>query len=93
MTDPPRHRRLAAARLRLGIALWLVSWLPIPLVLGITGKGRYVIWAVQIVIGATGLVLAGSAFVDAVKRLGWKRAPRALGRALIHGEEETALPA
>lgn len=93
MTDPPRHRRLAATRLRLGIVLWLGSWLPIPLVLGISGQGRYVIWGVQFVVGAIGLVLAGSAFVDAVKRLGWRRAPRALGRALIHGEEETALPA
>jgi hypothetical protein len=28
-----------------------------------------------------------------VKHLGWKRAPRAMGRALIHGDEEPALPA
>jgi len=93
MADPPRRKRLAAARLRLGIILWLASWIPIPIILGISGKGRYLIWGLQFVIGAIGLVLAGSAFVDAVKHLGWKRAPRALGRAVIHGDEEPALPA
>jgi len=79
--------------MRLGIILWLASWIPIPIILGISGKGRYVIWGLQFAIGAIGLVLAGSAFVDAVKHLGWRRAPLALGRALIHGDEEPALPA
>jgi len=93
MAEPRGHKRLAAARLRLGIILWLVSWLPVPILLGVSGEGRYVIWGVQIVIGAIGLVLAGSAFFDAVKRLGWKQAPTALARALIHGDGESALPA
>jgi hypothetical protein len=91
MADPPRRGRLAAARLRLGIVLWLVSWMPIPIILGISGKGRYLIWGAQFVVGAIGLVLAGSAFFDAVKHLGWKRAPRALGRALVHGDGDSAL--
>ena len=84
---------MGAARIRAGILLWLLSWAPIPFVLGISAPGRYVIWGVQIVIGAIGLVLAGSAFFDAVKRLGWRRAPAAVWRALLHGDEEAAIPA
>jgi hypothetical protein len=90
MPDGPAHKRLAAARLRLGIALWLLSWAPIHIVLGLTGAARYAVWGVQIVIGVIGLALAGSAFFEAVKRLGWKRAPGALGRALVHGNEHSA---
>jgi hypothetical protein len=61
---------------------------PIPILLGISGRGRYLIWGVQILIGLVGLALAGSAFVEAVKRVGWKRAPSVLWRALLHGDEQ-----
>ena len=90
MHDPPPHTKLAAARLRVGILLWLLSWVPIPILFGITGPARYAVWGVQIVIGLIGLALAGSAFFQAVKELGWKRAPAALGRALLHGAEHPA---
>jgi hypothetical protein len=93
MPDAPSHKRLAAARLRLGISLWLLSWIPIPILLGISGTGRYVIWGVQIVVGLIGLALAGSAFFEAAKQLGWKRAPAALGRALLRGDEKPVTPA
>jgi len=93
MADRARHTRLAAARLRLGIVLWLVSWIPFPIILGVSGKGRYLIWGVQFVIGAIGLVLAGSAFFDAVKGVGWRRAPGVLWRGLLHGDGEAAIPA
>jgi hypothetical protein len=66
---------------------------PIPVIFGISAPARYAIWGVQIVVGLCGLALAGSAFFDAVKELGWKRAPGALGRALIHGDDEPALSA
>ena len=93
MPDTPSQKRLAAARLRLGISLWLLSWIPIPILLGISGTGRYVIWGIQIGVGLIGLALAGSAFFEAVKQLGWKRAPAALGRALLHGDEKQVTPA
>jgi hypothetical protein len=84
---------LAGARLRLGIALWLLSWVPIPILLGISGRGRYLIWGVQILIGLIGLAVAGSAFVEAVKRVGWRSAPGVLWRALLHGDERATSPA
>jgi hypothetical protein len=90
MSDAPQHTRLAAARFRVGIILWLLSWVPIPILFGISGPARYAVWGVQIVIGLLGLGLAGSAFFQAVKELGWKRAPAALGRALLHGAEQPA---
>ena len=90
MPDLPARKRLAATRLRLGIVLWLLSWAPIPMMFGLTGQARYAIWGVQIAIGVIGLALAGSAFFQAVKGLGWKRAPGALGRALLHGDEQPA---
>ena len=67
--------------------------MPIPLLFGMTGAARYAVWGMQILIGLLGLALAGSAFFDAVKHVGWRRAPGALGRALLHGNEESALPA
>jgi hypothetical protein len=48
---------------------------------------------VQILIGVIGLALAGSAFFQAVKELRWKGAPAALGRALLHGDEQPAIQA
>jgi hypothetical protein len=66
---------------------------PIPILFGITGAARYAVWGVQIAIGLLGLTLAGSAFFDAVKHVGWRRAPSALGRALLHGDEQSSLHA
>ena len=83
----------AALRLRGGIALWLASWIPIPLILGVTGPARYVIWGLQFAIGAAGLALAGSVFVATVKAVGWKRAPAAVLHALLRGEGATTSPA
>jgi hypothetical protein len=73
-------------RLRVGIALWAVSWLPIAEIVHASPELRLTIWSVQIVIGIVGIALAGSSFVDAVKHVGWKRAPRALWRGFIHGD-------
>ena len=85
--------RLAAAKLRVGVLLWLLSWTPIPILLGLQGSARYAVWGIQFFVGLLGLALAGSAFVDAVKELGWKRAPAALGRALVHGDTQPAVSA
>jgi hypothetical protein len=66
---------------------------PIPIIFGISAPARYVVWGLQILIGVIGLALAGSAFFQAVKELRWKGASAALGRALLHGDEQPAIQA
>jgi hypothetical protein len=73
-------------RLRVGIILWAVSWMPIAELVGASSGLRLAIWSVQIVVGLVGIALCGSSFVDAVKHVGWRKAPRALWRGLIHGD-------
>jgi hypothetical protein len=77
-------------RLRVGIALWAVSWLPIAELVGASRSLRLAIWGVQILVGLVGIALAGSTFVTAVKGVGWRRAPRALWRGLVHGDAAAA---
>jgi hypothetical protein len=75
-----------ATRLRAGIVLCAVSWMPIAALLGASTTLRLVIWTAQILVGMAGVALAGSTFVAAVKRVGWRKAPRILWRGLIHGD-------
>ncbi|GHJ48321.1 hypothetical protein Cs7R123_56630 [Catellatospora sp. TT07R-123] len=73
-------------RLRAGIGLVIVSWLPIAQVViwaaGLSGdtaeQTRLGIWAAQFLIGFVGLALAGVAAKAAVKAAGWRGLPRTL---------------
>jgi hypothetical protein len=87
------HGHAASLRLRGGILLWLISWIPLALIFGVTGTFRYVIWGFQFAIGAAGLALAGSVFVATVKAVGWKHAPAAVWHAVLRGEAATTSPA
>ena len=62
-------------RLRSGVVLWLLSWLPYGLILGLHGPALTLAWAFEIGLGLLGLLLAGSAFGSTVKLVGWRRAP------------------
>jgi hypothetical protein len=81
-------------RIRLGVGLVVLSWLPIAQVVialdSLSGsqaeKVRLAIWGVQIVIGILGVAVAGRPTVDVVKRVGWRRAPRVLWGLLWRGE-------
>jgi hypothetical protein len=82
-----------ALRVRLGLGLFVVSWLPIAQivisVLGLhDGTGttvRATIWAVQWIIGIVGLLIAGRAVATVIRRSGWRQAPRLLWRMLRTG--------
>jgi len=78
-------------RLRVGIILWLLSWVPYGLIFGVTDGWLTVIWTVQILLGLIGLALAGSEFAQAVKAKGWKGAPRVAWNALLHGSDVEAV--
>ena len=78
--------------LRLGIALWLLSWAPIVEIVGWTGRARLVTWIVQVVIGLIGLAFAGREFAQIVKTVGWRHAPRVVAFALWRGEVPATAP-
>ena len=74
-------------RLRLGIMLWILSWVPYGLIFGLSGASLSVAWTVEILLGITGLALAGTEFAQAVKDRGWKGAPAVAWRSLVHGQD------
>lgn len=83
----------AVWRLRIGVGLFVLSWLPIAQlwiwIAGLSGSSatelRGTIWAVQWTIGFIGLALAGVAAKSAVHAAGWKGLPRALWQMLRYG--------
>jgi hypothetical protein len=92
-TESPPQGVAAAAhplRLRLGIVLWLLSWVPYGLILGMAGAWLTAAWTFEILLGLVGLALAGAEFAGAVKECGWKGAPKVAWHALLHGHQATA---
>ena len=73
-------------RLRLGIGLWLLSWVPYGLILGLSGAWLTAAWAIEILLGIAGLAIAGAEFAQAAKDRGWKGAPAVVWRAMVHGQ-------
>jgi len=69
-----------------GNPLWLLSWVPYGILLGLTGAWFTFAWVVEILLGNTGLALAGTEFAKAVKEGGWRGAPIVAWRAMIRGE-------
>jgi hypothetical protein len=74
-------------KLRIGVLLWILSWIPYGWILGLDGAWLTVSLTFEILLGIAGIALAGSEFGQAVKTSGWKRAPGIAWRALIHGSD------
>ena len=74
-------------KLRIGIILWALSWVPYGLILGLTDKALTLAWAFEITLGIVGLALAGTEFAQAVKAKGWKGAPKVAWHSLLHGSD------
>jgi hypothetical protein len=89
-----------AVRLRIGVGLFILSWLPVAqLVVWIggldgdrAGEVRAAIWAIQALIGVVGLILAGAAAKGVVKGVGWRRLPKALWAMVRTGHVPSAVP-
>jgi hypothetical protein len=85
----PEHSR-GAGRIRLGVGLVIVSWLPVAqLTIRFSGASgthandiRVVIWTIQILVGLAGVAIAGKETIALVKSVGWKALPRAVWRLL-----------
>jgi hypothetical protein len=73
-------------KLRVGILLWLLSWVPYGLIFGLSGAALAAAWTFEFLLGITGLALAGTEFAQAVKERGWKNAPKVAWRTLLHGD-------
>jgi len=73
-------------RLRIGVVLWILSWVPYGVILGLDDWKLTLAWTAEILMGVIGLALAGTEFAMIVKKGGWRRAPAAAWRALIHGD-------
>ena len=73
-------------RLRVGVILWTLSWVPYGLIFGLSGAWLTVAWTVEITLGLVGLALAGTVFAQAVKTSGWRGAPGVAWRALLARE-------
>jgi hypothetical protein len=74
-------------RLRVGIILWALSWVPYGVIFGLSGVALTAAWAFEITLGIVGIALAGTEFAQAVKAEGWKGAPRVAWRSLLHGKD------
>jgi hypothetical protein len=79
-------------RLRIGAVLWLMSWVPYGIILGLDGTALTVAWLIEILLGIAGLALAGSEFARVVKTTGWKHAPAVAWHALAHGRNVEDVP-
>lgn len=79
-------------RLRVGIILWLLSWVPYGIILGLDGLWLTVTLAFEITLGIIGLALAGTEFGQAVKQHGWKGAPKVAWNVFWHGSQSVSTP-
>ena len=79
-------------KLRLGVVLWLLSWIPYGIILGLDAMWLTVSVTFEILLGIAGLALAGTQFAQAVKQRGWKHAPAVAWHALVHGQDVAAQP-
>ena len=46
-------------KLRIGIILWILSWVPYGIILGLDGVWLTAAWTFEILLGLVGLALAG----------------------------------
>jgi hypothetical protein len=83
---------MTGVRLRLGVTLWLLSWVPLAVIFGLTGEARILAWIVEIVLGVVGLALAGVEVANQVKTVGWRKAPGVAWHVLIHGHPAAVAP-
>ena len=87
---PPVGQAGRAVRIRIGVTLVVVSWLPIAqLAIWITAASRdtadairAVVWGIQIGIGFAGVALAGTETIKVAKSVGWRRSPRVIWRLI-----------
>ncbi|HEY2812138.1 MAG TPA: hypothetical protein VGJ03_01610 [Acidimicrobiales bacterium] len=79
-------------RLRVGVVLWLLSWVPYGILLGLSGDALAAAWAFEITLGIVGLFVAGSVFASSIKTIGWRRTPSVAWTSFRSGRPPVAAP-
>jgi hypothetical protein len=79
-------RQDQCVRMRVGITLWALSWVPYGIIFGLDGAWLTLAWGFEILLGIVGLAIAGAEFARAVKTKGWKGAPSIAWEAFRHGD-------
>ncbi len=88
--------KVSGWRVRTGLILWVVSFVPFPVVLAdalhhngvltsdqATRNFTLVLWAIQYAIGLVGLAVAGKEAIVIVRARGWRQLPRSLWQTLL----------
>jgi hypothetical protein len=81
--EPIPGQRRRALKIRVGVSLVIVSWLPVAQLIIWLGSYsgdqatalRASIWGVQVVLGFVGVLIAGRETIQIAKSVGWRRAP------------------
>jgi hypothetical protein len=94
----PVHSHLL--RLRIGVLLIVLSWLPFAQITIYIARNngkltsdssattvRLVIWGIQVVVGLVGVFLVGKLALAEAKRAGWRGTPRRLWQLFAHGSD------
>jgi hypothetical protein len=89
-------------RIRLGIILFIISWLPFePLIViwahhhNVANGWRLstiaigILWIIQFIIGLIGIYFVGRAVMKESRRFGYKRAITNIWHIFLHGESKT----
>lgn len=94
-----RNNSVSILRIRVGLIIWVCSFLPLPSIALHTlhDQGKFttaqqsstflaVCYSLQFLLGFIGLIIAGSAAAGLVKSAGWRKIPAVLWRVVIHGQ-------
>lgn len=90
-----QNQQVSPARLRVGVFLiflwWIPFWAAAPAIANYigtedTGRITFIIMAIQTVIGAIGIFIAGKQVSSIIKKLPFKKVPGTIWYILIHGK-------
>jgi hypothetical protein len=99
--EQPMVERVAThrtRRIRLGVVLMLLSWVPAPLVVhvivdlmssppsaSVQHTMTALAWICEVLIGLVGAWLAGAEALSVMRSVGWRQTPSAVWGVLVHG--------
>lgn len=72
-------------RVRAGLLLWVLSWVPFVALFGLRGWMVPFVWTTQVIAGLVGLAVAGTAVASEVKAAGITHTPRIVWSQFRYG--------